>query len=246
MGLRRSTGIPYGRAIILLALYYLSLPLVEKFFHMGKYNFEIIEIKISIKTLEYPFYIVILIRGMEKDKRKISISKFMALALRHSPEKFGLNLDPKGFVLLNELLRLLQKRFGKIDLSDIQEVVYASSKSRFEITGDKIRARYGHSLKVDLDLQPFNPPQFLYHGTAPHLVDRIEKEGLKPMKREYVHLSKTVEEAISVSKRKSKNPSVLKISAREAQKKGILFFDRGSVVVVKYVPPEFLESLKRK
>lgn len=183
---------------------------------------------------------------MKKDKRKISISKFMSLALRHSPEEFGLHPDPEGFVSLRELLRALQKRFPKIERPDIEEIVNTFSKARFEIKGDRIRARYGHSFEIDLDLKPFDPPEFLYHGTAPKLKRKIKKEGLKPMKREYVHLSKTVEEAIKVGKRKSSSPLVFKILAKKAHHKGIQFFDRGSVVVVKYVPPQFIESTREQ
>ena len=64
------------------------------------------------------------------------------------------------------------------------------------------------------------------------------------MKRDHVHLSKTVDEAIWVGKRKSKKPLVFKILAGKAHKEGIQFYDHGSVVIVKYLPPEFLESMK--
>ncbi|MGB2698184.1 MAG: RNA 2'-phosphotransferase, partial [Candidatus Zixiibacteriota bacterium] len=84
---------------------------------------------------------------MKKEKRRVSISKFMALVLRHSPERFGLKLDSRGFVPLDKLLKVLQNRFSKIELVDIQKIGDASSKERFEIKGNKIRARYGHSIK---------------------------------------------------------------------------------------------------
>ena len=181
---------------------------------------------------------------MEKSRRSINISKFMSLVLRHSPEKFGLNLDAKGFVPLVELFKILKKKFTEIEFKDVLEIVDSLSKERFEIKGDKIRARYGHSLKVDLDLKPCQPPEFLYHGTSPRSGERIKREGLKPMKRDHVHLSKTVNDAIKVGKRKSKNPLVFKILARRAQMEGIQFYDRGSVVIVKYLPPNFLEAMK--
>jgi len=180
---------------------------------------------------------------MKKDKRDVSISKFMSLVLRHSPRKFGLHPDPKGFVALDSLLGLLQERFPDTDQREVEEIVEKSSKERFEIKDGKIRARYGHSFWVDLDLKPFIPPEFLYHGTTPDLKKTIKEEGLKPMRRKFVHLSKTVEEAIRVGKRKSKNPLLFKVSACKAHQKGIQFFDRGLIVLVKYVPPEFLTPL---
>jgi putative RNA 2'-phosphotransferase len=180
---------------------------------------------------------------IREDKRRVSISKFMALVLRHSREKFGLSVDSKGFVPLVDLFKALKKRFTGIELKDINEIVESFSKERFEIKGDRIRARYGHSINVDLDLKPFQPPQFLYHGTSPKVGEKIKREGLKPMKREYIHLSKTSDEAIAVGKRKSKRPLIFKILAERAQREGTYFYDRGSVVVVKYLAPEFLEPM---
>lgn len=166
--------------------------------------------------------------------------------LRHSPQKFGLYPDPKGFVLLDDLLKVLQKRFRNVDRKEVEEVVSESPKERFEIKQEKIRARYGHSFWVDLHLKPFVPPEFLYHGTLPELEEKIKKEGLKPMERKYVHLSKTPEEAIKVGRRRSPDPLVFKILAQRAHKKGIQFFDRGLIVLVRYVPPEFLAPFKDK
>lgn len=180
---------------------------------------------------------------MKKDKRRISISKFMSLVLRHSPQKFGLYPGPDGFVLLHDVLKVLQKRFPNIDRKEVEELVSRSSKERFEIKQERIRARYGHSFWVDLDLKPFVPPEFLYHGTVPELEEKIKREGLKPMRREYVHLSKTVEEAAKVGQRRAINPLVFRVLARKAHQNGIQFFDRGMIVLVKYVPPEFLTPL---
>jgi len=178
-----------------------------------------------------------------REGRGRSISKFMALVLRHCPEEFGLKLDSNGFVPLEELLKVLQKRFSRIGCAEIQEIADTFSKQRFEIREGKIRARYGHSISIDFDLRPFLPPQFLYHGTSPELQKKIKKEGLKPTRREYVHLSRMVQEAVKVGKRKSRSPSVFKIQAEKAHQKGVQFFDRGSVVLVRYLPPEFLESI---
>lgn len=197
-----------------------------------------------MKKIENLLWIIILNFVIREDKKRVSISKFMSLVLRHSPEKFGLNLDAKGFVPQGELLKILKERFTEIELKDVREIVDSFSKERFEIKGDKIRAKYGHSIKVDLNLKPCQPPEFLYHGTSPRSGERIKREGLRPMKRDHVHLSKTVDEAIRVGKRKSKNPLVFKILAKKAQKEGIQFYDRGSVVIVKYLPPNFLEAMK--
>ena len=56
-----------------------------------------------------------------------------------------------------------------------------------------IRANQGHSVPVDVELEEWQPPQYLYHGTAERFLDAIMAEGLKLMNRLYVHLSKEEE-----------------------------------------------------
>lgn len=173
--------------------------------------------------------------------RSLGLSKFMSFVLRHKPENFGLKLDPFGFVEISDLLSVLQNRYGNVQLSDIERVVKNCPKGRFEIKGEKIRARYGHSIDVQLDTRPSEPPEYLYHGTSPAMKNTILGEGLKPMKRRYLHLSKSKEEAFQVGGRKSRSPMVFTIKAREAFQKGIKFYDIGSVVLSEFVPSEFIE-----
>ncbi len=180
---------------------------------------------------------------MLSKKEQTSISKFISLILRHRTKDFTLKQDPFGFVLIKDFLRVLKRRFPEITSSEIEYVVKNCPKQRFEIKGEKIRARYGHSLKIDLDEKPKKPPLFLYHGTSPSFVQRIKKDGLKPMRRQYVHLSKTVDQAIEVGKRRAKKPVVFKIFAHKAFERGILFYDMGEVVLVQNIPAEFLKIL---
>ena len=77
---------------------------------------------------------------------------------------------------------------------------------RFEITGDRIRARYGHSVPQTVtypEVQPPNPvPRDLAEGAA----RGIQKEGLQPMGRQYVHLSTQVDQARLVGRRHAPEP----------------------------------------
>ena len=58
------------------------------------------------------------------------------------------------------------------------------------------------------------PPDLLYHGTATRFLPTILEEGLKPMSRQYVHISSDLETAIQIGKRHGK-PVVLVIRARD-------------------------------
>ncbi|KPL00295.1 MAG: hypothetical protein AMJ90_08440 [candidate division Zixibacteria bacterium SM23_73_2] len=180
---------------------------------------------------------------MLNKKQQVSVSKFMSLILRHKTKDFGLEFDSYGFVSVEDLKKVLKRRYPDITPSQIELVVKNCPKQRFEIKEDKIRARYGHSLNIELDQRPKRPPQYLFHGTSPSMVKKIKNEGLKPMRRQYVHLSKTIKQADEVGKRRSEKPAVFKIFAYEAFKKGIEFYDMGEVVLTEKIPPQFLEVL---
>lgn len=165
----------------------------------------------------------------------------MSLILRHLCSDFGLKMDKYGFVSINSFIEALKTKYPKIERGDIEFVVENCPKNRFEIKEGKIRARYGHSLKIEIEDKPFEPPIYLYHGTKPAFINKIFIDGLLSMRRQYVHLSKTVDEAVKVGKRKAQNPTIFRVKAREAFQKGVDFYDMGEIVLTKSVQPEFLE-----
>ena len=168
------------------------------------------------------------------------LSKFMSFARRHQPGKFGLEPDAYGFVSVQDLLGIPGNRYGDLDTSDPEKAVQDCPKRRVEIRGEWIRARYGHSIDVMLDAQPCQPPERLYHGTSPAMKGSRLEEGIKPMKRKYVHLSRTTEEAFQLGSRKSKNPAVCAVEAKETHDEGIRFDDMGLVVLTREVPARFV------
>jgi len=183
-------------------------------------------------------------------KELVSVSKFLSLVLRHKPETLGIKMDSEGWVEVDELIReynIYQKsgKFGLIELTKeiLDEVVATNDKKRFAYSKDgwNIRASQGHSIEVDLKLDPKSPPEYLYHGTADKFTPAILKDGLKKMKRQHVHLSQTVETAAKVGSRHGK-PQVLRIKSREMQKDGFNFFlsDNG-VWLVNDVPVKYID-----
>ncbi len=97
---------------------------------------------------------------MSQEKRLITISKTLSLVLRHQPEAIGISLDENGWVAVDTLLQALHKHNHKVSLTELQEVVQSNDKQRFRFSEDglKIRASQGHSVPVDLELVPAEPP----------------------------------------------------------------------------------------
>ena len=129
----------------------------------------------------------------------VKLSKEISYALRHAPWEYELELDEEGFVPIEQLLQSLNllNEYGRdVTKEDLEYIIAHSDKKRHEIVDDKIRALYGHSLPTKIEKTPGIPPDVLYHGTANRFLDSIMKDGLHPMKRQYVHLSVDVDMGI--------------------------------------------------
>lgn len=157
----------------------------------------------------------------------VRLSKEVSYALRHAPWEYELELDERGFVPVAQLLAALNEGGGHGDevvRADLEHIIETSDKKRFEIDGERIRALYGHSVPMRILKDRALPPDVLYHGTARRFLGSIMEEGLKPMGRQYVHLSVDVETALSVGARRDGRPALLRVDARAAAADGYAFY----------------------
>lgn len=121
-------------------------------------------------------------------------------------------------------------------------MIRSSSKRRHEMVNGRIRAIYGHSVPGKLKRTPCEPPSILFHGTNASSVPAIKVSGLKPMKRQNVHLSTDEATAIEVCKRKSLEPVLLRVRSLEAFQSGVAFYvGNERVWLADEVPPQFIE-----
>lgn len=176
------------------------------------------------------------------DARHVRASKMLACALRHKPGEFGIELDAHGWAQVGPLVRGMK---GKVEFSrDILEHIVATDpKDRYEFDArrTRVRARQGHSVPVDVELERREPPAVLYHGTAMKYLDKIMREGLGPMRRLYVHLSPDRQTALKVGSRHGE-PVVLKVDAAAMAAEGREFYlSRNGVWLAGPVEPRFLE-----
>lgn len=172
------------------------------------------------------------------DKR---ISKFLSLVLRHNPQKIGIILDKSGWVSVDELITKSSNAGLKFSREKLFEIVANSDKKRFTLSEDQllIRAAQGHSINIDLGLEPKQPPKTLYHGTATRFLESINSKGIIAGTRDYVHLSADIETALKVGARHGK-PIILRIAADIMAADGIEFFQaENGVWLTKYVNPEY-------
>lgn len=179
---------------------------------------------------------------MALDERdRVFLSKTMSFILRHGPVEFGLVLDPEGFVPLEELVEAVRSRRPDTTRAEVLEVVRQCEKGRFEVVEGDIRACYGHTVDGRIQFEEVYPPEVLYHGTGRRYVNMIMKGGLKPMGRQYVHLTVRRDFAEVVGRRRDRKPVILKVMAARAYEAYVPFYmANDDFYLADFVPPSFI------
>jgi len=176
------------------------------------------------------------------DRSLIHISKFLSLVLRHRPETLGLTLDEHGWANIDVLLEAARAIGKPITRELLLRVVRENDKQRFAISEDgaSIRAKQGHSIDVDLGLEPVRPPDILYNGTVQRFLTSIAESGLLPGNRQYVHLSPDSTTARSVGQRRGR-PVILEVLAGQMHEDGFLFYlSENGVWLTDRVPARYI------
>lgn len=178
------------------------------------------------------------------DKQLINIGRYISKLLRHDSE--DLVMDKNGWVDVNDLLTKV-----KINKIMLDEIVETNDKKRFAYNSNKtkIRASQGHSLSVDVELKETKPPFTLYHGTSSKVIDIIMEHGMKPMTRQYIHLSTDINTAINVGNRHTKSVSastvILAINSDEMFNDEYKFYlSENGVWLTTDIPSKYIKIIK--
>lgn len=182
------------------------------------------------------------------NSRLTEISKFLSYHLRHHPEKLDLILENGGWVNIDDLLNACEQNNFSLSLLELTQVVINNDKKRFSFdeTNTKIRANQGHSIKIDLQLIPQQPPDLLYHGTHHQVLTNILAQGLQKMSRHHVHLSLDIITAQKVGQRRGK-PVIFAVNSQQMNQDGFIFYcSDNNVWLVDHVPPQYLKLINSK
>lgn len=166
---------------------------------------------------------------LHQDEQR-NISGFMSWALRHEPDNAGIEVDDNGWTSIDELVSAANDQNKPATEEAIRGVVSLDGKGRYELSGGNVRAVYAHSFPVTIDSVGDDVPDTLLHGTASENVQSILQEGLKPMRREKVHLTPDEEEAADIGNRHSDDISILEINAKQLQEDGQEVEERSDVI----------------
>ena len=171
------------------------------------------------------------------------LSIYLSYILRHKPEEAFVHMAKGGWVNVEHLIKGINKNGFYIDMKILEEIVNTDAKKRYSFNEDKtrIRANQGHSIDIDMGFENQKPPMILYHGTATKNIDSINAEGIKRMKRQFIHLSTGFVQAMTVGERHG-YACVYVVNAQEMYEDGYEFYCAGNGVwLTDYVPVKYIK-----
>ena len=104
-----------------------------------------------------------------------------------------------------------------------------------------MRATYGHSIEIEIDLPTDNIPEVLFYPVNPEEIADVLKLGIKAGDRRHVHLSKTIGKAFEAGKVRFDEPAIIEVDAIQAMSDGHTIHRAGTMVYLsEEVPPDYL------
>ena len=184
-------------------------------------------------------------RFLMNDHELDHLGRVMTGVLRHFPEKYTLTMDPHGWIALPALTQAISGRhrgYHWLRPHHLVAIAESDPKGRYEVREDRIRATYGHTVEVDLDLPTEDIPDELFFPVTPDEASIVLEVGLKPSDRRKVHLSKTAEDARAAGSVRHPEPVILAIDTRAARDDGLVIMKAAKTVyLADQVPPKFLK-----
>ncbi|MFW6196044.1 MAG: RNA 2'-phosphotransferase [Thermoplasmatota archaeon] len=184
------------------------------------------------------------------DEEIKNLGKTTAGILRHFPEKYGLDMDDRGWVSLEHYVKALrnrQKRFHWLRRYHVKALASTDRKGRYQYEDGYIRATYGHSIDIDLDLPSENIPDTLFIPTTEKEAELLLEGGIRPSDRTYVHLSGNYESAVEAGAVRSDEPVILEVDAEQALENGVNIMKAGKQVYIsKEIDPEYLKKHEKQ
>ncbi len=188
-------------------------------------------------------------RFMMNDRELDHLGRILTGILRHFPDRYGLAIEPTGWVSLPEIVRAISSKHSAyhwLRTAHLVAIAETDAKGRYEVRDDRVRATYGHTVDVALDLPTENIPDHLYYPVTAEEAGIVLEVGLRPSDRKKVHLSKTAEDARSAGSVRTPDPIILEVDASRARREGGLVIMKAgkTVYLTDQVPAEFLRRLE--
>ena len=182
------------------------------------------------------------------DREMSGIGRLMAGVLRHFPEKFNLEMDINGWINIGSMTDSFKEQrhyYHWLRPWHFKAICECDDKGRFQIEGDMIRATYAHSVEIELDHPTDDIPEALYWPCNPEEIETYLELGLKPSeKQNYVHLSKTIRNAMEAGHVHIHRPSIIEIDTTRSIADGHVIYRAGTTVfLTEAVLPSYIDVM---
>ena len=84
--------------------------------------------------------------------RRMRLSKFMNGVLRHFPSDAGVELDDQGWTAYDALVECALNQYSWSTPKQVAGIIATDPKGRYERDAEHVRATYGHSVDVNLEV----------------------------------------------------------------------------------------------
>jgi len=167
------------------------------------------------------------------DREANSLGRILALVLRHAPEKFNVDMDINGWVNARELSEAIgnqRRNYHWLRGWHFEAIANADEKGRYQVENGMIRATYGHSIELDLDLPTDDIPEALFYPCEPDEVETMLEYGITAGDRKNVHLSRSIRNAMEAGHVRIDRPAILEVDTVRAIADGNIIYRAGTTV----------------
>ena len=166
-------------------------------------------------------------------RERDSMARKLALVLRHAPEKFDLEMDINGWIDVREIVRKFKdgrRRQHWLRPHHLSAISETDPKGRYEVRGNMMRATYGHTVEIELDLPSTGIPDSLYYPCDPAEAENLLDLGISPGDRAHVHLSATIRSAAEAGRFHHTDPTIIEVDTARMTASGETVWHAGVTV----------------
>tara|TARA_B100000700_G_scaffold174398_1_gene192572 strand:+ start:408 stop:1103 length:696 start_codon:yes stop_codon:yes gene_type:complete len=183
-------------------------------------------------------------------RERDGMARKLALVLRHAPEKFDLEMDINGWIDVRDIVRKFKDGGRRpqhwLRPHHLRAISETDTKGRYEVRGNMMRATYGHTVEIELDLPSNDIPDSLYYPSDPAEAENLVEVGISPGGRSHVHLSASIRYAAEAGRVHHNDPAIIEVDTARMVASGETIWHAGvTVFLAENVAGEYLSIVDK-
>ena len=159
-------------------------------------------------------------------------------------------MDINGWIDVRDIVRKFKdgrRRQHWLRPHHLSAISETDPKGRYEVRGNMMRATYGHTVEIELDLPSTEIPDSLYYPCDPNVAENLLEVGISPGDRSHVHLSASIRSAAEAGRFHHSDPTIIEVDTARMSASGETIWHAGvTVYLTDSVAGEFLSVVDPK